>query len=198
MSEENVVPGSLQNLAKALSLAQGMMKAAPKNKVNPFYKSKYADLDGVWDACREPLSKNSLSVAQLITTAGSVVMVSTILLHSSGESLRSDLSMKAKDESPQSIGSTITYGRRYGLSAMVGISPEDDDDGNATHNGKPAEIKFITNDQVNFIIDNLLDVNIEISKFLAFMKLDKLENMPITDYQKAVAAIDAKRLKEKK
>ena len=196
MEEKEVV--QVPKLAMALSLAQAMMKAAPKNKINPFYKSKYADLDGVWDACREPLSKNGLSVAQFVTTAGPVVTVSTILLHLSGESLRSDLSMKAKDESPQAIGSTITYGRRYGLSAMVGISSEDDDDGNATHNGKTAEVKFITNDQVNFIIDNLLDVNIEISKFLTFMKLDKLDNMPITDYQKAVAAIDAKRLKEKK
>ena len=197
MEEKEVV--QVPKLAMALSLAQAMMKAAPKNKVNPFYKSKYADLDGVWDACREPLTKNGLSVAQFVTTAGSIVTVSTILLHSSGESLRSDLSMKAKDESPQAIGSTITYGRRYGLSAMVGISSDDDDDGNATHNGnKSVEIKFITKDQVNFLIDNLLDVNIEVSRFLAFMKLDKLENMPTTDYQKAVAAIDAKRLKEKK
>ncbi len=121
---------SIAKLCEALAKAQAVMQAASKNKVNPYFKSKYADLDCIWDACRKPLTDNGLSIAQFATSAGCVVTVETLLLHSSGESLKSSLSLKAKDESPQSIGSAITYGRRYGLSAMVGISAEDDDDAN--------------------------------------------------------------------
>ena len=119
---------TIGKLAEALSKAQGMMKGAVKDSENPFFKSVYADLASVWDACREPLSKNGLSVTQTTRIAdnGEPVIITT-LLHSSGEWMSGELLVKPVKNDPQSVGSAITYGRRYALSAIVGIAPEDDD-----------------------------------------------------------------------
>jgi hypothetical protein len=95
--------------------------------MNPHFKNMYADLESVWDACRMPLSKHGLAVLQPVSAAGAKVTVTTVLAHKSGQWFASDLEMTSQQNTPQGIGSTITYGRRYGLSAMVGIAPEDDD-----------------------------------------------------------------------
>jgi len=114
-------------LAEALAKAQGILKGAIKDSENPFFKQKYADLSSVWDACREPLSKNGLAVIQTMDIGehGEPVVVTT-LCHASGEWIRGRLMMKPVKHDPQSIGSCITYGRRYGLAAIVGIAPEND------------------------------------------------------------------------
>src|SRR3990172_2599764 len=119
---------TIGKLAEALCKAQGMMKGAVKDSENPFFKAAYADLASVWDACREPLSKCGLSVTQTTRIAdnGDPVIITT-LLHSSGEWMSGELLVKPVKADPQSVGSAITYGRRYALSAIVGIAPEDDD-----------------------------------------------------------------------
>lgn len=126
---------SIAKLASALAKAQGAMVGAAKDSTNPHFKSKYADLASVWDACRKPLASNELSILQPVTADGSSVTVTTILAHSSGEWIAESLTMTAQQPTPQAVGSTITYGRRYGLSAMVGIAPEDDDAEAATARG---------------------------------------------------------------
>lgn len=118
---------SIGALAKALAAAQGKLKGAVKDANNPFFKSKYADLSSVWDACRAALSENGIAVIQAPKTVDATVTVETLLLHESGEWASESLSATAKDDSPQSIGSTVTYLRRYGLASMVGVAPEDDD-----------------------------------------------------------------------
>lgn len=130
---------SISKLAEALSKAQGAIKNALKDSSNPYFKSKYADLASVWDACRAELSANSLSVVQvpevIESEAGTKINVHTLLMHSSGEWIDGELKMAPVKDDPQGIGSAITYARRYALSAFVGIAPEDDD-GNAA-SGKP-------------------------------------------------------------
>ncbi len=132
---------SIANLAEALSKAQVEMEGAKKDMSNPFFKSKYADLASVWDACREPLGRNGLSVSQIPETKGSQVIVHTILMHSSGEWLRDRLLVPvepniSKDGKKQAwiqaFGSAVTYARRYALSSMLGVAADEDDDGNAT------------------------------------------------------------------
>lgn len=122
----------IAELTKALSKAQGAMGFAKKDANNPFYSSKYADLASVWDACREPLSANGLAVIQISVKPSEPnrVAVDTILSHSSGEWISGVLELTPVKADPQSVGSAITYARRYGLQAIVGIAPEDDD-GNA-------------------------------------------------------------------
>lgn len=120
---------TINELATALAKAQSEMKPAVKDADNPFFKSKYADLATVWESIRNPLSKNGLCVSQLIGSDGNVVTVETVLMHTSGQFISGKLSMTAKDPMPQSIASASTYARRYGLSAIVGVSSEEDDDG---------------------------------------------------------------------
>ncbi len=129
---------SIAKLAEALSKAQGQMEGAVKMSDNPYFKSKYADLASVWEACRKPLSDNQLAVVQ--TTDDSVdngrVIVETILMHASGEWISGRIALKPVKDDPQGAGSAITYARRYGLQGIVGIAPEDDDGNAASGNGK--------------------------------------------------------------
>jgi hypothetical protein len=119
-------------LAASLAKAQGAMEAASKDKTNPHYKSKYADLASVWDAIREPISKNSLSVLQFPRTdEQGRVWLDTILMHSSGQWIRNGYSLPATKNDAQGFGSALTYMRRYALMG-VGIAPEDDDAEGAT------------------------------------------------------------------
>lgn len=115
-------------LSEALAKAQASMRTAKKDSLNPHFKSKYADLTATWEACREALSANGLSVAQTtkITGAQGVVIV-TRLMHVSGEWLRGELFIPVTKYDAQGIGSAMSYGRRYGLSAMVGVAADDDD-----------------------------------------------------------------------
>lgn len=123
---------SIGKLGEAMSKAQAKMSGAAKDSSNPFFKSRYADLASNWDACRGPLTSEGLSVIQAARAEGAKVTVTTMLIHASGEWLSEDLTITAKEDTPQAVGSAITYARRYGLSSMVGIAPEDDD-GEAAH-----------------------------------------------------------------
>lgn len=121
---------NINELAAAMAKAQGAMKRAVKDSANPFFKSKYADLASVADACMPALAENGIAVIQGPRTENGDVVVDTTLCHSSGQWIRSSLSMKPVKADPQGIGSCITYARRYALAAMCGVAPEDDD-GNA-------------------------------------------------------------------
>jgi len=133
----------INELASALSKAQGVIIPASKEADNPYFKSKYADLASVWEVARKPLADNGLSIVQLPSAEGNIVTLKTILMHSSGQFITSDLTMVAKDASPQAIGSCITYERRYALSSIVGIASEIDDDANSATEvkGKNDEVK---------------------------------------------------------
>jgi hypothetical protein len=123
---------TIGQIALALSRAQGKIKGAAKSAENPFFKSKYADLDACWDACREPLSENELAVFQPVRSNGKIVVVTTLLAHSSGEWIEESLTLIATQDTPQGIVAASTYGRRCGLSGMVGISAADDDGNEAS------------------------------------------------------------------
>ncbi|MBV6343128.1 ERF family protein [Candidatus Magnetobacterium casense] len=127
---------TIAELAKALCKAQATMQKAIKGSVNPHFKSKYADLESIWDACREALISNGLAVVQTNAPWSDGVVIETTLLHTSGEYITGSLVLRPVKNDPQGVGSAITYGRRYGLASMVGICAEDDDDANAasTHN----------------------------------------------------------------
>jgi hypothetical protein len=119
---------SIGHLALALAKAQGEMGAAAKDASNPHFRSKYADLSSIMDACREPLSKHGLAVTQLPGRGedGSV-QLTTILMHESGEHLGSTISSRPAQENPQVVGSILTYLRRYALASVVGVVSDDDD-----------------------------------------------------------------------
>lgn len=121
---------TLGQLAKALAVAQGQFKPIRRESINPYFKSKYADLAAIIDGTRDALAKNSLAFTQAVSVNDHVV-VETLLMHESGEWVRGSISLKPKADDPQAAGSAITYGRRYSLGAILGVASEDDDDGNA-------------------------------------------------------------------
>jgi hypothetical protein len=138
---------TIGNLAKALALVQSQIKPAVKDSANPFFKSKYADLNSVWDACRDLLALNGLAVTQLNQITLDGVIVETVLIHTSGEWISGEMYLPLTKHDAQGVGSAITYGRRYGLAAIVGIVADEDDDGNAASkvqvnfNTTPAQVK---------------------------------------------------------
>ncbi len=138
----------INELASALAKAQGAIKGAIKDTANPFFKSKYADLSSVWDACRDQLAANGLAVIQTPCQSDSGgIGIETMLAHSSGQWVSSQYSMPVAKLDAQGVGSAITYARRYALAAMVGVAPEDDDGNSAT--GKPApEVKTLSPDKL--------------------------------------------------
>jgi hypothetical protein len=124
---------SIANLAKALSTVQGKLTHAKKDSANPFFKSKYADLESVWDACRDLLASNGLAVAQFPGTYSDLdksMSLTTILTHNSGEWISQEMSVPVTKPDAQGAGSALTYMRRYALAAVVGVV-QADDDGNA-------------------------------------------------------------------
>lgn len=125
---------SVNELAAALAKAQGQIKGAVKDAENPHFRSKYADLASVWDACRASLSANGLSIIQaprgVVTEVGWTVEVETRLLHASGQWMGDTITVPVGKPDAQGLGSALTYARRYALASFVGVAPEDDD-GNA-------------------------------------------------------------------
>jgi hypothetical protein len=125
---------TITELAVALAKAQGTMKAAEMNAVNPFLHNSYADLGSVIEAARPALTANGLSFVQApaITEAG--ITLETLILHASGQWLASSMTLPVDDKkglsSAQAAGSVITYLRRYALAAMLGIYADKDEDGN--------------------------------------------------------------------
>lgn len=123
---------SIAALAGALAKAQLQIEPASKNATNPHFRSHYADLASIWDACRGPLNANGLSIVQF-PCDGDVgrTGLCTMLLHSSGEYISEVVTTRSQKDDPQGLGSALTYLRRYALAAVVGVTATEDDDGNA-------------------------------------------------------------------
>lgn len=130
---------SLKELATALAKAQTEIKSAIKDAPGQVgnQKYKYADLTCVWDACRVALTKNGLSIVQRTDFAEGEMWLETMLLHASGESIVGRYPLRPQQQTPQGMGSAMTYARRYALAAMVGVVADEDDDGKEASQGKP-------------------------------------------------------------
>jgi hypothetical protein len=125
---------TIGKLAAALAKAQGEYGVAMKDTSNPFFKSKYADLASIINATRKALSDNGIAVCQPCQTdnAAKMVVVTTLLVHSSGEWMEADLKIPTAKWDAQTLGSASTYGRRYGLQGFLTVAGEDDDGNAAT------------------------------------------------------------------
>ncbi|MDD5050979.1 MAG: ERF family protein [Candidatus Pacebacteria bacterium] len=176
---------SIKELASALSKAQGEMDYAKKDSNNPFFKSKYADLAAVITAIKEPLSKNGLSYVQMVehdTEPSTSAIVTTMLMHVSGEWLSGSMKITPVKNDPQGMGSAITYARRYALQAMVGLAADDDDGNAASGNNnqlperkKPSpsmvikEVELLSIDQVTELTDLLKEINANEKEFFSYI-----------------------------
>src|SRR5882672_6477866 len=130
---------SIKELAKALAKAQLEMEPAIKSSVNPHFKSKFAGLPEVAEAAKA-LNRHGLAYAQATRSEASSVTVETVLMHGeSGEWISGELTLRPQQDTPQGIGSALTYGRRYGLCSLAGIVADEDDDGNAASAKAPVK-----------------------------------------------------------
>lgn len=124
---------SINELASALAKAQAKLHGAKKDAKNPFFKSNYATLESVYEAIREPLAEQGLSVIQPTEFIDNQTFVRTVLLHSSGQWIDGLYPVITQKNDPQGLGSGMSYSRRYSLMAMVGIPASDDDAEGATN-----------------------------------------------------------------
>ncbi len=127
-----------KSIYAALAAAQAAMGPALKQAVNPAFKSKYADLASVMDACLPALTANGICVMQPTGEDEQGRFVKTILAHVSGETVECRVPLIVAKNDMQGYGSAVTYARRYGLMSMAGIAPEDDD-GNAAAKAPPKD-----------------------------------------------------------
>lgn len=119
---------SITNLASALVKAQSEMGNAAKGAANPFFKSKYADLNAIREACLPVLSKHGLSVLQPTVFVDGRKFVETLVMHESGEFIGGHTEiLSVKEHDAQAQGSGVSYARRYGLQSLLCIGAEDDD-----------------------------------------------------------------------
>lgn len=128
---ENNTSSEIQ-FSEALVAAIGELSNVPKTAANPYFKSKYAPLDAIVDATRPVLAKYGLAIQQNPVYEDGLAGVQTKILHKAGFCQTSVLLLPLKDQSPQGVGSAITYARRYSLASVLGMATEDDDDGNVS------------------------------------------------------------------
>lgn len=127
-----IMSTSIGKLAQALIKAQAEMPGAKKGSTNPFFKSKYADLGSVMEACLPTLNRHGLCITQLITTLDGLPAVTTVLMHESGEYISATASAAPSKNDPQGFGSVYSYLKRYGMQAIAVVPSEDDDANHAS------------------------------------------------------------------
>lgn len=132
---------SIGKLAAALVAAQADIRAVEKSATNPHFKSKYVPLDAIVAMARPALAKHEIAIAQSAGQSGDGkgLDVETTLIHSSGEWLSNVVYIPLAKQDPQGAGAAVTYGRRFGLSSLLSIASDEDDDGNNASRPTPAK-----------------------------------------------------------
>lgn len=182
----------LKELATALAKAQAEMKNATLNKVNPHFKSKYADLAEIIDTTRAVLAKHGLSVVQTTEIQDGQLVLVTTLLHTSGQSLCGAYPLPMVLEKPQAMGSALTYARRYALAAITNIAAEEDDDANAAQ-VEAKNVTPITAAQLKELTALADEVSADKAKFCRYLGVNSLAEIPAHKFASAKAALIAKR-----
>jgi hypothetical protein len=187
----------MKSIATALAAAQINMGKALKQASNPHFRSKYADLGSVMDACLPALNERGIAVIQPTGEDDLGRFVQTILIHGeSGEQLSCRVPLIVSKNDMQGYGSAVTYARRYGLMAMAGIAPEDDD-GNAAAKAAPKQElpQPITADQFQEMNDLIFDTETDEAKFCAYWQVDDLHDMTLKQGKDAIAMLTKKKSK---
>lgn len=117
----------IKNITAALIKAKKQFKPVLKNAINPHYNKKYGNIESYLDATEEALLANGIFVTQVFTNRDGLDFIDTILLHESGESIKSEMHIIHGTQDPQKLGSLLTYYRRYAYAAILNLTAEDDD-----------------------------------------------------------------------
>lgn len=184
----------LKELFTALAKAQAEMPIAGLNKKNPFFKSSYADLMELVRVSRPVLTKNGLSVTQIILKdETSKEVLHTILGHNSGEWLESRMTLNPSKTDPQSLASYLSYLKRYSYAAIVGVvASDEDDDGesavirpqNGSYNGYSKPVEVVTKEQHDMLQNALANSPKLAEEILKSMNINSLEEYPKNQFEK--------------
>lgn len=197
----------IKEFVAALAKAQGSLKPAVFNRVNPHFKSRYADFSSCMDACRGPLSENGLAIIQCCETIDGKLNLVTTLAHISGQWMKSEFPLITSKMDSQGIGSAMTYAKRYSLCGMVGIVADEDgdDDGEfAVGRGKQEEKYSKPVSQVKpkisqFQISTLKGLELKLDKeckskiyswLFSTYQIDKIEDVTVDTFQKVLGAFE--------
>jgi hypothetical protein len=183
---------SIKELATALAIVQGQLTFAKKDSKNPFFKSNYADLESVWDACRELLSANGLAIMQFPGEyLDGNMALNTIITHKSGEWMSQEMSVPVSKPDAQGAGSALTYMRRYALAAVVGVV-QADDDGNSASNKATVVAESATAQQIASIYALIEQSGSDEAKFLAYFKKPSVMLLDRNQAIQAIAMLEKK------
>jgi hypothetical protein len=188
----------MKGIATALVKAQANMGKALKQADNDHFRSKYADLGNVMDACMPALNEAGIAVIQPTGEDEHGRYVETILIHGeSGETLACRVPLIINKNDMQAYGSAVSYARRYGLLSMAGVaSASDDDDGNAAVAGAPKAKPRIpapmTEHEFNTVKDLLEQTETDQDKFCQYWKVKALHELTGGQAQNAIAMLKKK------
>jgi len=179
---------TIANLAAAMAAAQSEMGAAIKGSSNPFFKSKYADLGSVIEAVKAPFAAHGLSYVQFPVSGENSVGVTTRLMHSSGEWLEQEFFIPLGKMDAQSVGSCLSYARRYSLQSIAG-TPSADDDGHAATQSAP---QVVTAAQAKTISALIAKTGSDLPKFCEVFKCESIAALPAPQFARAKAMLESK------
>lgn len=201
---------NLNELFTALAKAQAEMKTAGLNAENPYFKSQYADLTEIVQASRPALAKNGLSVIQeILPNEDGQNILHTILGHSSGQWIESKMRILPAKPDVQSLGSYITYLRRYSYAAIVGVVvANEDDDGEIcvhdqreeSHEGTALNLKYNPKEESYETItkEQLEELQYELAQYpdIAGLVLEGLKIQSLSDMPKSKFLVSIKRIRQ--
>ena len=177
----------------ALAAAQAQMGKAIKDSTNPAFRSRYADLASVMDACLPALNANGVAVYQPTIDDDTGRFVETILAHESGETIRCRVPLIVQKNDMQGYGSAVIYARCYGLMCMAGIAPEDDD-GNAAAKAAPVVERpiNISADQFVQLMGMIESTASDPAKLAQWLGVKMLEDLNVQQWERAMTQLRKK------
>ncbi len=183
----------MKDLYAAMAKAFPEIEGASKDKNNPHFKSKYADLGAVVEAIKPALTKHGLFFVQQTHEQEGGVCVETVVCHSSGESMPlGKLFVPASKQDAQGYGSALTYARRYSLMTAFGVCPEDDD-GNAASKPAPQEAVALIDETQRSELQALIEATAsDIVAFCKFYKIGSLPELPVSKFAHAQKSLKNK------
>lgn len=205
---------SIAELAKALAQAQVAFDTIKRDrtvkvqtKTGGSYTFAYAPLDTILAAIRPALAKHGLALIQASHIEAGAEFLRTTLLHSSGEFVANDTAVLVSDRGPQAYGSALTYAARYGVTRLLCLASEEDDDGNAAEGnhaervqrGRKAEkVEPITAEQAAELQTWAADLGVDLPQFCKFMNVPSLAAIPADRLDAARNALEAKQRAKRK
>lgn len=169
-------------ISKALVAAQKEIGTVLKNAENPYFESKYANLQAVIGAVKEPLNNQGLAFLQLVQTDGEIDSVETVFMHESGQFISSSARVYCnKPNNPQAFGTGISYAKRYALQAALGL-PTEDNDGNGNGPPLPEPDSEIMSKLIVLLEENMDGKKVDAKKLQALLWV-RFKKYPVSEIE---------------